>query len=145
MRTFCPDDPSVGLFLLLKSACHHVTERAFAEASAETGVHGAQALALLALREAGPCSLSELAQRVDIKRAAATTLLRRLEAGGHVRREPSPTDARAVALHLTDRGRAALEGAEQLVARFDRALSEGLDADEIAIVRRFLSAAKEGP
>lgn len=135
------DEPN--LFLLLKSACHQVTTRAAAEAEREAGVHGAQALALIALAEAGDRTLTELAALIDTKLSAAATLLQRLEREGLAQRRPSDEDARAVVVSLTEKGAAAAEAAKAMIAQFDARLRRGFDEAEMAVVLRFLAAAGE--
>lgn len=48
-----------------------------------------------------PLGTVELARRLDMTSAAATTLTHRLEAAGHLTREPHPTDGRRTVLRPT--------------------------------------------
>lgn len=59
--------------------------------------------ALFAIWDGGRCTMSELAERVDLSRAAVTTMADRLEAGGLVKRVPDPGDRRRVLLTITER------------------------------------------
>lgn len=65
------------------------------------GVTLSELYALLALWDGGRCSMSDLAERVDMSRAAITTLADRIEAAGYVERTPDPTDRRRVLLGIT--------------------------------------------
>jgi DNA-binding MarR family transcriptional regulator len=65
------------------------------------GVTLSELYALLALWDGGRCSMSDLAERVDMSRAAITTLADRIEAAGYVERTPDPTDRRRVLLGVT--------------------------------------------
>lgn len=65
------------------------------------GVTLSELHALLALWDGGRCSMSDLAERVDMSRAAITTLADRIEGAGYVERTPDPTDRRRVLLGVT--------------------------------------------
>jgi DNA-binding MarR family transcriptional regulator len=47
-------------------------------------------------------TVTELADLLQLQQSTVTELVGRAEAGGLVRREPSPDDGRVVYLHLTD-------------------------------------------
>lgn len=64
--------------------------------------------ALLALWDGGRCSMSDLADRVDMSRAALTTLADRIEAAGYVERTADPGDRRRVLLGVTHKFEQAL-------------------------------------
>ncbi|MEZ5716599.1 MAG: MarR family winged helix-turn-helix transcriptional regulator [Paracoccaceae bacterium] len=115
-----------------------MTEEAAAIARGETGVHGAQALALLVLRRIGPCRLVQLGAAVGTARAATTTLAARLEKAGLAERCPDRDDARAQRIALTPLGAERAEAVEALIARFDAALLDGFSADEGRVILRFL-------
>ena len=68
-------------------------------------------LVMLALWEREPLRLGELADLVKLDPGTLTPLLKRLEAKGYVRREKDPHDDRALAVVLTDEGRALREQA----------------------------------
>ncbi len=137
MRT---NDATPNLFLLLKAACHQITTRAAAHAERVVGVHGAQALALLAIAESEPCSVGRLAGAVGLKMSAAASLASRLAREGLVERAPNPDDGRAVLLSLSPRGRTTAAEVAEMVEGFDRALREGFAPEELAVVERFLAA-----
>src|SRR6478609_7573768 len=69
------------------------------------GLTHPQYLAMLALWQYGPISLTELASHLHLDPATTSPLVRRLEAMGLLRRERDPADERALLLVLTDRGR----------------------------------------
>jgi DNA-binding MarR family transcriptional regulator len=76
----------------------------------------------------GDFSPSDLAERACVTRATMTGLLDGLERDGLIEREPNPQDRRMVAVRITERGRAHLEGMLPeyfaLVARLMRGLDE---------------------
>ncbi len=88
----------------------------------------------------GVTAPSDLSRAIGMTTAGVTNMLDRLEAGGHVRREPHQTDKRRVLLTLTKRGfRAQLE-LETMHARIaELAAASGPDARDA--VQRFLAEA----
>ncbi len=66
----------------------------------ETDVHALQLLIAHELR-AEPLGPARLARELGISTASTTKLLDRLEASGHVVRDPHPVDRRGVVLHAT--------------------------------------------
>ena len=109
------------------------------------GLHPTDVDALAALHQARlrglPVTPSSLAAAIELSPPATTALLRRLEAGGHVVRTPDPADGRRRLLELHP-------SAQRLAGDFFRPLAgalrdslDGLDADEIAVVERWLARA----
>ena len=92
------------------------------------GLTHPQYLVMLALWEAEPLRVSELADRLSLEPATLSPLLKRLEAGGLVARRREPDDERAVAVTLTPAGRALRAEAERIppavVARLGIGLPE---------------------
>ncbi|PRY21233.1 DNA-binding MarR family transcriptional regulator [Aliiruegeria haliotis] len=58
------------------------------------------------LANAGPSSVREIHQQVDMDKSRVSRAASRLEASGHVRKEEHPTDGRLVRLSLTPSGEA---------------------------------------
>ncbi|MBN9328738.1 MAG: MarR family transcriptional regulator [Cellulomonas sp.] len=82
----------------------------------------------------------EIADHLGISSASTTKLLDRLEAGGHIRRTPHPTDRRAIAVVVGAETRRAAErtvGREH-ARRFQ--VAAALTPDERETVIRFLDA-----
>ncbi len=88
-----------------------------------------------------PVGPTELAQRLGVTSAAASGIVDRLVARGHVERQPHPTDRRRTAVVCTQGGREELLGHLMPMftelARLDASMSEA----EREIVLRFLTAA----
>jgi len=89
------------------------------------GLTHPQYLAMLALWQHGDLSLKALAGLLHLEPATASPLVRRLEALGLVERARSGADERALAIRLTDAGRALRERAVGIPA----AMVEGLRLD----------------
>ncbi len=80
----------------------------------------------------------ELGNALGIRSASATALVDRLEAAGHVRRHPHPTDRRRQVVVVTDGARRGAVGVlAPLLADLD-ALAAQLSPDEAAAVERYL-------
>lgn len=91
-----------------------------------------------------PLSQAALAQRLETSAMAVATLCDRMEAGGWIRRAPSPSDRRVKLIHATPR---ALEAMDQALAISDEVLAHGLvtlSAGEQAQLVALLAKAREG-
>jgi DNA-binding MarR family transcriptional regulator len=97
----------------IHSASIHLLRRVARE-DAAAGVSAARLSALSVLVFAGPKTVSELAVMERVKVPTMSRLVAGMEAEGYVRRERHGTDARAVVLHATAKGRRTLERAREL-------------------------------
>jgi DNA-binding MarR family transcriptional regulator len=97
------------------------------------GLTHPQYLAMLALWQHGDLTLKALAELLHLEPATTSPLVRRLEALGLVTRQRDGADERALAIRVTDEGRAMRERAVGIPA----AMLEGLrlDLDQVAQVR----------
>ena len=85
-----------------------IRHRALAIAAlAPLGIHPGHKLLLLEL-EGGPRTQAQLAAASGYEPPTITESVRQLETAGYVIRRPSPTDARATMVELSDRGRSLL-------------------------------------
>ncbi|GAB7038861.1 MULTISPECIES: MarR family winged helix-turn-helix transcriptional regulator [Catenuloplanes] len=78
------------------------------------GLTHPQYLVMLALWQSSPLSVKELSRLLLLDPGTLSPLLKRLEAGGLVRRERDPHDERSLAVTLTDAGRALRAEAEKI-------------------------------
>jgi DNA-binding MarR family transcriptional regulator len=119
----------------MHSAAIHLLRRV-SRTDAAAGVSPARLSALSVLVFAGPQSVSELATMERVKVPTMSRLVAAMEAEGLVRREPHGSDARAVVLYATPKGRRVLQRARE----FRLSLLEGLLAAasprELETVRR---------
>ncbi len=76
-------------------------------------------LTLLSFSREGRMPMASASARLQVHPTSVTNTVDRLEAGGHVRREPHPTDGRGVLVVLTESGR-------ELSARATLALNTGV-------------------
>ena len=80
------------------------------------GLTHPQYLVMLALWQHGALSVKRLSGLLQLDPGTLSPLLKRLEAAGLLRRERDPQDQRALALALTDEGRALRAEAERIPA-----------------------------
>src|ERR671932_2130184 len=100
-----------------------------------TGLSAARLSALSVLVFGGARTLGELAAAEQVRPPTMTSIVRALEAGGYVRREPVPGDARVSRVSATGKGRQVLQqGRRRRVERLAERLGTP-DADEVATVR----------
>lgn len=113
------------------------------------GLTHPQYLVMLALWQYGPLSVKDLSRLLQLDPGTLSPLLKRLEAGGLLRRERDPKDQRNLALALTDKGWALRAEAEKIpagiVARLGLPIEELLTLQEalgriIAASQRALAA-----
>lgn len=117
----------------LSTRMHHVLSR-------RTGLSHAD-LSALDLLSHGPMGPAEMARHLDVSTAAATGIVDRLAARGHVARQPIPGDRRRVGVHLTDSGRR--DSMLHLVPMFGALLANdaSFTEEERAVVERYLNGA----
>lgn len=101
------------------------------------GLTHPQYLVMLALWEREPLRVSELARLLELDPGTLSPLLKRLEAAGYLRRERDPQDERALAVVLTERGRALRDDAEAIPPAIVERL--GMPIDELLELHRRLT------
>lgn len=84
----------------------------------------------------GPLRLSEIAERERVSRPTATTVIKRLEAEGLVRREADPTDSRSSLVSTTEAGSAQLAAWRGQLATGVGTLLEPLATEDLATLAR---------
>jgi DNA-binding MarR family transcriptional regulator len=118
----------------MHSASIHLLRRVSRE-DLRAGVSPARLSALSVLVFAGPKTMSELAAMERVKVPTMSRLVAAMEEEGLVRREKHGTDARAVVLRATAKGRRILERARELRLSLLESLLSTATAREIATVR----------
>jgi DNA-binding MarR family transcriptional regulator len=108
--------------------------------AATSGMHPTDVTAMRALDLAGGNrpTMGELGAALGLSSPAVTGLVDRLEHHGLARRVPDPADRRRVRVELTDRAREVGGAVLAPVAARIQAATAALDADERAVVARFL-------
>lgn len=126
------------LYFLLTQAEHALSKRAAATLSARLDISPVQCGALMFVRKHEGCLLKELSDGLGLNSSAITGLVARMERDELLRREACSEDGRASRLHLTARGRRAVEAALPLVRALNTAMTAGFTAEELEVVSRFL-------
>jgi DNA-binding MarR family transcriptional regulator len=131
------------LFFLLHRAHRAVSARAAAELDGALGISVAQLTTLMYVAKQPGCSLTELADLLDLNKSAVTGLVQRMERAGTLVRAANPDDARGSLLYVTPRGDELRERARPLLKKLNADLTAGFDAAEMDTVTRFLNALVE--
>lgn len=93
------------------------------------GLTHPQYLVMLALWQHGPLSVKSLSRLLKLDPGTLSPLIKRLESAGYLRRDRDPRDERALAIALTDEGRALRRQAERIPAGIVERL--GMDLAEL--------------
>lgn len=97
------------------------------------GLTGPRTHLLWVLYRGGPATQAQLAEAIGVTPRNVTTLVDALDATGFARREPHPSDRRAVLVHLTERGLSIMETMDAEHTALGGALVAGLDDDTARI------------
>lgn len=119
----------------VSSRLHHTVSRRSGLSPTELS-----ALDLLTREVMGP---ADIARALDVTTAAATGIVDRLEARGHVERRPHPGDRRRTGVHVTDSGRQDARGHLQQMILGLLANDAAFTDEEREVVRRYLTGATE--
>jgi MarR family transcriptional regulator, organic hydroperoxide resistance regulator len=103
----------------------------------ELGLSPGEANALWVLAAIGDTTTKDLARRLDIDPANASTMLTKLERRGLVRREPAQHDRRKRVVSLTDQGRETRQRLARCVGERQPSF-RALSTDELATFRDML-------
>jgi len=94
------------------------------------GLHPSQELVLIHLWESGPQRQIDLARQLGADAATMTRTIKRLEAGGYVRCEPSPTDGRVTMVEPTTASWALRQEVERVWQQLEQAMTDGFSPEE---------------
>lgn len=103
------------------------------------GLHPGQEVLLLELDRTGPSIQAQLSDALGCEPPSVTLMTRKLEASGHIRRTPAPTDKRASVVELTDSGQALVEQVKQQWCALAEETVAGLPADTVAALPGILN------
>jgi deazaflavin-dependent oxidoreductase (nitroreductase family) len=105
---------------------------------APLGLHPGQEVLLLELARTGPMIQAQLSEALGCEPPSVTLMTRKLEASGHIRRKPAPSDKRASIVELTDSGMALTDQVKQLWCALAEETVTGLPAETVAELPRVL-------
>ena len=104
------------------------------------GLHPGQEALLLELARTGPMIQAQLSEALGCEPPSVTLMSRKLEASGHIRRTPAPSDKRASIVELTDTGNALADQVKQLWCVLAEETVTGLPAQTVAELPGILKA-----
>jgi DNA-binding MarR family transcriptional regulator len=128
------------LFFLMHRADRALLTHATARTIDALGVSPAQLATLHHVSKHPGCSLSELANVLDVAKSAVTSMTRRMEAAGVLRRAPNAADGRGGLLFITEKGEEVRTKALPLIRKLNAELTEGFNEAEVETILRFFSA-----
>ena len=99
---------------------------------APLGLHPGQEALLLELARTGPMIQAQLSDALAVEPPSVTLMTRKLEASGHIRRTPAPSDKRASIVELTESGQALVEQVKELWCALAEETVAGLSAGTVA-------------
>ncbi|MEB3102540.1 MarR family winged helix-turn-helix transcriptional regulator [Ferviditalea candida] len=97
-----------------------------------TGMTRPQFFMLHIIKEHGPCKITQLAERLEVKPSAITVMIDRLVLSKLVMRTQDPNDRRVVLVELTEEGENELEKARDFSKQIISRYFSRLDSDELA-------------
>ena len=104
------------------------------------GISASQLATLQHVSRSPGCSLTNLANLLDLNKSAVTGLVQRMERDGILRRVPDPSDGRASLLYVTPKGEGLRARSGALIQRLNGELTKGFEPREVEVVVRFLNA-----
>jgi DNA-binding MarR family transcriptional regulator len=99
---------------------------------APLGLHPSREALLLELDRTGPRIQAQLSEALGCEPPSVTLMTRKLEATGHIRRKPAPSDKRASIVELTDSGKALADQVKRLWCALAEETVAGLPAETTA-------------
>ncbi|MFF4756490.1 MarR family winged helix-turn-helix transcriptional regulator [Streptomyces sp. NPDC002514] len=123
------------LCFVLYAASRAVTAR-YRPLLDELGLTYPQYLVMLVLWDQDGVTVREVGTALQLESSTLSPLLKRLEAGGLIRRERRADDERSVSVHLTEQGRALRERATAVPVAIGAAM--GLTPDDFREAKRIL-------
>lgn len=112
-------------------------------ALAPLGLTAQQVMALGVLWREDGLSLGAFARRAGMGKAAAVTMIQRLEAMGLVSKAPDPADARLNVLRLTDKVRGMAPDILAVGSAMEESIEKAVGAEDMATVIRALGVIRD--
>jgi MarR family transcriptional regulator, organic hydroperoxide resistance regulator len=131
------------LFFLMHRAHHALLAYATATTVNALGASPAQLATLHYVGKHPGCSLTDVAGMLDVAKSAVTSMVRRMEAAGLVRREPNASDGRGSLLRLTEKGESVRVQALPLLRKLNAEIMDGFSPAENETILRFFNSVVE--
>ncbi len=122
-----PEEVKPGMLLANIGRLHAKRADRFME---RFGLYRGQAILLKILSEKDGLTHSEIAEKLEISPAAATKVIKRMEALNYVRRQPDLTDERISRVFIQAEGTAVVQQIENAFEQIDQILLSHLNPEE---------------
>lgn len=107
------------------------------------GLHRGQPLVLALLWEQDGRTQGEIAEKLCLRPATVTVVLRRMEKAGLLERRNDPEDLRIVRVYLTERGRALEKDVKRIHRMLEKECFARFTPEEKALLREFLTRMRD--
>ena len=128
-----------GGFLIsrIKQAGGRLFDRMLDEAGIEA-FNGAQGRILYVLWQGDGLTISQIGAQTSLANTTLTSMLERMDAGGLIRREPSPNDRRAQLIFLTESARALQADYDRISQQMNELYYRGFTPEEVRRLEGYL-------
>ena len=125
----------------LVSKVKQIQGRVFEKLLSECGVefNGAQGRILFVLWECDDIPIRDLAEKAGLAKTTLTSMLDRLEASGHIRREQDQSDRRIIKIRLTEAAKEMKGQYDEVSAHMSEIFYNGFTDEEIAVFENGLA------
>ena len=129
-----------GGFLIsrIKQVSGRLFDRMLAEADVDA-FNGAQGRILYILWQGDGLTISQISAQTSLANTTLTSMLDRMEQSGLIVRSPSPTDRRALLIHLTDKAKSLQQDYDRISQQMNELYYLGFTEAEILQFEGYLS------
>lgn len=129
-----------GGFLIsrIKQVGGRLFDRMLSEADVDA-FNGAQGRILYILWQGDGLTISQISAQTSLANTTLTSMLDRMEQSGLIRRSPSPTDRRALLIHLTDKAQALRQDYDRISQQMNEMYYLGFTEAEILQFEGYLT------
>lgn len=129
-----------GGFLIsrIKQVGGRLFDRMLSEADVDA-FNGAQGRILYILWQGDGLTISQISAQTSLANTTLTSMLDRMEQSGLIKRSPSPTDRRALLIHLTDKACALQQDYDRISHRMNELYYLGFTESEILQFEGYLT------
>lgn len=129
-----------GGFLIsrIKQAGGRLFDRMLSEADVDA-FNGAQGRILYVLWQGDGLTISQISAQTSLANTTLTSMLDRMEQSGLIQRSPSPTDRRALLIHLTDKAKSLQQDYDRISQQMNELYYLGFTEAEILQFEGYLT------
>ena len=103
-----------------------------------TGLQVSQAGILFILRNCGPMSQREIADKIHVTPPSVTVAIQKLEKLGYIERRPDERDQRVMRIYLTEPGDTAVDQVQRILETTQEKLLRHMSPEEKLLLRRLV-------